>query len=1065
MSEPTGTYSFLPWMRLGIANNILQNDQDPSVKLRAAIPVDLTLTATRIDGTTVDNHLSQNIQLYGPGDIIGIDNKAIIKTEPLNWITNFESNYLPYIEFYQEDFPWRYTPAKADSSKDRLRPWISLVCLKENEFTEGKDTQGKPLPYFSLPTGINAKDLFPDASQLWAWAHVHTNKDLSLGAPSFPFNADAVKTIFQQLLDTDPDNAYSRLLCARNLEPNTSYHAFLIPSFESGRLAGLGQTIPAALVATEGAWDDNQTEFPYYYSWYFRTGAVGDFEYLVSLLQPKIADKRVGIRDMDVLHPGSNLPAINIPAALAGVLKLGGALQVPFTTLSAPDQAAVTLYDEWDEHPYPHPFEKAMAQRINLADDYTSETKEVVDVNSAAGILDDGSPDPDPIITSPLYGTWHALVKRLLTEKDGTAVAPAKQENWIHELNLDPRFRVAAGFGTKVIQQGQELYMNAAWEQVGDVLAANNKIRFAELATAVSGQFYSNYLLALPAEKQFLFTAPVQKKILLNGLTIYKQVRNSLVPGATASGPMRRIASDRSPFLKRLKQHPAFQSGQLFSKINTGKVVIVAPKTVPAGSIKLTDALSKFSTTTTTTTTTTTAVTERDTSLPILKGIGEKNQTSIEVDQLPTIGNFNIVGIGEVYKPVPSRADSIEAVHFKTALKDAYAFGSIDFVQPVRAALNMAAINTQAAAALHPSVSIQKRLWSQLKIPDRIKAGMTETFTPVMAYPELDMPMYKPLSDLSAELFLPNINLIAQNSVTLLQNNQRFIESYMVGLNHEMSRELLWREYPTDQRGSYFRQFWDISNFLPVSGQIPDVLREKLRDIYPIHLWPTIPSPQKPLQHKLGKHNPRADNNQPDNIVMVVRGDLLKRYPTAVIYAQLADWGKNANGVADIHEDRVLIDLSDAERQNPGDHPDKIQTPLFQAKVDPDIYFFGFDLTAQQALGDPNPSSTSNKPGWFFVIKERPGEPRFGLDENLSAHIYNWNDLSWQNTGIADGKNIVLNSSIVIETDPAPGTDNKNNKEDAQAQWNPQTNAASLAYILFQAPVLVAVHASKMLPA
>ena len=33
----------------------------------------------------------------------------------------------------------------------------------------------------------------------------------------------------------------------------------------------------------------------------------------------------------------------------------------------------------------------------------------------------------------------------------------------------------------------------------------------------------------------------------------------------------------------------------------------------------------------------------------------------------------------------------------------------------------------------------------------------------------------------------------------------------MVGLNHEMARELLWREYPTDQRGSYFRQFWDAS--------------------------------------------------------------------------------------------------------------------------------------------------------------------------------------------------------------------------------------------------------------
>jgi uncharacterized protein YukE len=27
--------------------------------------------------------------------------------------------------------------------------------------------------------------------------------------------------------------------------------------------------------------------------------------------------------------------------------------------------------------------------------------------------------------------------------------------------------------------------------------------------------------------------------------------------------------------------------------------------------------------------------------------------------------------------------------------------------------------------------------------------------------------------------------------------------------DHELGRELLWREYPSDSRSSYFRQFWD----------------------------------------------------------------------------------------------------------------------------------------------------------------------------------------------------------------------------------------------------------------
>ena len=78
--------------------------------------------------------------------------------------------------------------------------------------------------------------------------------------------------------------------------------------------------------------------------------------------------------------------------------------------------------------------------------------------------------------------------------------------------------------------------------------------------------------------------------------------------------------------------------------------------------------------------------------------------------------------------------------------------------------------------------------------------------------------MYKPLLDISAELFLPNIDQIPPNSITLLETNQRFIEAYMVGLNHEFARELLWREYPTDQRGSYFRQFWDVRGVIDRDG-------------------------------------------------------------------------------------------------------------------------------------------------------------------------------------------------------------------------------------------------------
>ena len=53
---------------------------------------------------------TQDIALYGPGDILGIDGRAVIRTEPRAGVTNFESNYLAAVDFYDEDFPWRYTP-------------------------------------------------------------------------------------------------------------------------------------------------------------------------------------------------------------------------------------------------------------------------------------------------------------------------------------------------------------------------------------------------------------------------------------------------------------------------------------------------------------------------------------------------------------------------------------------------------------------------------------------------------------------------------------------------------------------------------------------------------------------------------------------------------------------------------------------------------------------------------------------------------------------------------------------------------------------------------------------
>jgi len=302
MSDEQRTYSFLPWLRQGIANQIVGDDLDAAVRMRASIDVRLKIDGKGVAGPDLSVTVAKEVALYGPGDVIGIDSKAIVAVEPRHWTTNFEPNYLPYIDFYDEDFPWRYTPAAPDGGRHRLRPWLTLVVLAEEEFAESNSRDGRPLPCIQV---ADATASFPPAEQLWAWAHVHVDREIS-GRTDHVVSNDrsAVLSALEALLDANPDLANARLLCPRKLDQRTAYHAFLVPTFETGRLAGLGlnpEEAPAEVHATFSAWQpyDGRPEpalFPVYYRWYFRTGSSGDFEYLVRLLKPRPMDARVGRR-------------------------------------------------------------------------------------------------------------------------------------------------------------------------------------------------------------------------------------------------------------------------------------------------------------------------------------------------------------------------------------------------------------------------------------------------------------------------------------------------------------------------------------------------------------------------------------------------------------------------------------------------------------------------------------------------------------------------------------------------------------------------------------------------
>lgn len=1141
MSE-IGTYTFLPWMRQGIANRITDADGDTAVVARPKIDIEVSLSATGRDGTVTETAHTRQVQLYGPGDITGIENRAIVRVEPQNWITNFEPNYLPFIEFYDETMPWRYTPAAPDMAAGRLRPWLTLAVLEESEFTDGR-MAGRPLPYIEIE---NAASVLPDASELWAFAHVHVNEDITGNTGDDPRNSDGASLgdDLEQLLSQNADQAYSRLISPRKLLPNRRYHAFLIPTFEAGRIAGLGD-VPegiAGLHATLSAWESypgrpKVKEYPYYHRWQFRTGDRGDFEHLVRLLEPRPAPPIVGRREVDVLAPGSGVGPID-DVDLAGVLRFGGALRTPVATMPRADREEVEKYDNW-AIPGPHPHQVDLAALINLADDYSHAG--VVTAHSSSS-LDDGGladpdaeddDDPDPVVTAPLYGRWHALTPRLLEERDGSPVRHA--DNWVHDLNLDPRWRSAAGLGTQVMQENQEEYLDAAWGQVGEILEANRKLRQAQLAKAASDILHQKHIDKLAVSspvKALSLTAPQRRRIVIDGTTLTYKMRSSTLSQSMVTPMMRRAIRPGAPIAKRSAgrlnsgeraapsaaiERAAIPIESLANRVNDGAIVLEpiaqseqtktiddiaeafakkpgANFTVDVGSgselasrwqalsplrrallavalILILLALNSgpfFGLFFLSTALGLAWLALRGTE-PIGSGSGPRagldsaNQKPAIAASLPENPNFTLVpefrpGLKIDALPKGEGPDSIEAARYRAALSEA--LDTIDVAQVAGAPLTreplaITEIAREVSLAISPSKTIPSLIYRQIRLPAMLIPERPEYLEPAMAYPEFDVPMYEPLLRLGTDHFVPNLGKLRENSITLLETNQRFIESYMVGLNHECARELQFHEWPGDMRGSYFRQFWDVSDRLDDAEGDPVAWREKLKDIPPLHRWP--------INSDLGDHDNReAGREAEEELVLVIRGELLKKYPNAVIYARRARWARKADGKIDKEAERELEDAPDILSN--------IKTPLFQAKASPDIYFLGFDITATVARGGDGGEETDD-PGWFFVIQERPGEPRFGLDIERSGQLNVWNDLAWKDVlndaaaggFLTPGANAgTLNLIEPTAVDVAAKADQW--KEDRFVDWSGAMNAADMAYVLFQSPVMVAVHAADMLP-
>src|SRR5262249_37274164 len=121
-----------------------------------------------IDAAGDPRPVTAALSLFGPGEVAGIDPRLIIRQAPKPDEIGAEPNYFPMIELSDPDFPWRYTPAGANTL-DRGPPWLVLAVLTSDEIAD----EAPAGPDGVLPAlTVTAASALPRLDQAWAWAHM-----------------------------------------------------------------------------------------------------------------------------------------------------------------------------------------------------------------------------------------------------------------------------------------------------------------------------------------------------------------------------------------------------------------------------------------------------------------------------------------------------------------------------------------------------------------------------------------------------------------------------------------------------------------------------------------------------------------------------------------------------------------------------------------------------------------------------------------------------------------------------------------------------------------------------
>jgi hypothetical protein len=312
-------------------------------------------------------------------------------------------------------------------------------------------------------------------------------------------------------------------------------------------------------------------------------------------------------------------------------------------------------------------------------------------------------------------------------------------------------------------------------------------------------------------------------------------------------------------------------------------------------------------------------------------------------------------------------------------------------------------------SALSPVPAYERMLEWAHRIADVVDRGRVKQRTPlhpVMAAPQFPEPLVERLRAVDPDWVLGGVRELPPNSIALLETNVRFVESFAAGANHEMARELVWRGFPTDLRGSCFPRFWP---------GVPGVAAPP--DITPLHGW----------DQALGANGPGGPG-EGSLTVVVVKGELLRRYPSTIVTAEHGTW-TTANGVTTFTNDGPVA------------------TEVFRGFLEPDVTYVALDVDVD-TLREHDPDRPYDC--WYLSFRQPLDEPRFGLDEsdpdegnrpNREQDPDNW---SWGGL--------------------PPGADGRPPLHLTPASVFAADNSARVATTLFQRPFRLLVRARDYLP-